>query len=156
MAKCNVCGELTFAITTCALCSAGNKPRWLTINKFKNEIADRHRLPAPQIFAQEWAAGLVKTRVSDLFSSLGGLPGHFIQIQTEVNRTRNGDFFVRNQQTTEKGKELYTLIGNSIISAAESANFNFNEKVLEFPGDFPWLKISKANMILKITWGKNK
>jgi hypothetical protein len=89
--------------------------------------------------------------VADLFRTLPGLPGHWLQLQGAVN-AGNRYFFNTTQfgggrndggKTSEEGKELITWIANAVIAAAEAATFDFPMQQLQFTRDTGWLKLSR-------------
>ena len=130
------------------------KPQTLKGNVKHNAIGeDRHAPTMPATNAALWARGLTTTRVADLFRTLPGLAGHWIQIQGAVN-AGNNHFFAQTQlgqgandggKTSDEGKQLIKWIADSIIAAAEKAPFDFPLKQLNFTRDTGWLKISKTN-----------
>lgn len=152
MAICTICDEFTLSKTTCQLCLLGNEDKSINPTHDKNNMTHHHRLPMPQVFADEWLAGLLKTRVSGLFKTKSGLMGRLIQIQAEINRTKNSETFVKNNHVTKKGKAAYNKIAESIIAAAQDTNFDFTEQVVEFPGNYKCLKIGRRNMTLTASW----
>ncbi|POM16652.1 hypothetical protein CSX04_04947 [Burkholderia cepacia] len=53
--------------------------------KEQAQEADRHNLARPAVNGALWARGLTTQRVADLFRTQRGLPGHWMQVQNEVN-----------------------------------------------------------------------
>lgn len=114
---------------------------------------NRHNPTMPANAAELWARGLTTTRVADLFRTLPGLPGHWIQFQGAVNAGNNHFFTTTNfgggrndgGRTSEEGKTLITWIANAVIAAAEAATFDFPMQQLQFTRDTGWLKLSRVN-----------
>lgn len=52
----------------------------------------RHNPVMPANAAGLWARGLTTTRVADLFRTLPGLPGHWMQLQGAVDAGNDGFF----------------------------------------------------------------
>lgn len=112
---------------------------------------DRHNPTMPANAAGLWARGLTTTRVADLFRTLPGLPGHWIQLQQAVNAGNNHFYSVTNHgggfndggRTSAEGRLLIAWIANAVISAAEAATFDFPTQQLQFTRDTGWLKISR-------------
>jgi hypothetical protein len=121
--------------------------------KHKAIKEDRHLPTMPSTDAALWARSLTTTRVADLFLTLKGLPGHWMQIQLSIN-AGNKYFFQTTQfgqgrndggRTTEEGKQLIKWIADAIIGAAEDAPFDFPLMQMKFTDDLRWLKILKKN-----------
>ena len=151
MSNCIICGMFASTPPYCQLCSMGKIGDAENKKIFKQTQANKHYIPGPDVFPRHWHAA-VELRVAELFKTKGGIPGHWEQIQMEVNRTRSSLMMVRNDLATEMGKKIYRRLGYSIISSAKDANFDFSEKTLQFPGQFNWLTISKKNMTLTENW----
>ena len=91
-----------------------------------------------------WARSLTTQRVADLFRTLPGLPGHWMQLQMQVNAGNH--HFCGGQtghQTTEEGKVLIRWIADAVIKAAER-QFDFNLQQLRFTADMGWLKLHRV------------
>lgn len=122
-------------------------------NKHDARAEDRHNPTMPNTAAGLWARGLTTTRVADLFRTLPGLPGHWIQLQAAVNAGNNhffatthfGGGFNDGGKTSEEGKQLITWIANAVIKAAEAARFDFPLQQLSFTRDMGWLKLMRVN-----------
>lgn len=75
---------------------------------------NRHHPTMPANAAGLWARGLTTTRVADLFRTLPGLPGHWIELQGAVNAGNNhfytvtdfGGGFNDGGQTSQEGRAL--------------------------------------------------
>ena len=97
------------------------KPDTLKGNiKVRLQAADRHNLERPDGDSALWARSLTTQRVADLFRTLPGLPGHWMQLQMQVNAGNH--HFCGGQtghQTTEEGKVLIRWIADAVIKAAE-------------------------------------
>jgi hypothetical protein len=98
---------------------------------------DRHHISDPYANPAQWAGSVIKTRVSDLFRTLPGLPGHAQQIQQEVQRVVSA----RNVATSMDGMDgtgVMTLLGavesikSAIVSAAKAAEFDFPKFSMDF------------------------
>lgn len=114
--------------------------------------ADRHNLH-PDEDAAIWARTLTTQRVSNLFRTLDGLNGHWMQLQDAIN-TGNNHFFRRTDfekgindggKTSEEGKILIKWISDAVIAAAKQATFDFPELQLKFTKDMVWLKLYRRN-----------
>ena len=110
--------------------------------------ADRHNLAKPDVDAAKWARSLTTKRVADLFKTEKGLPGHWKQIQQEVDR--GNKYFQESGKTSKAGKVLCKFIADAIVKAAEKADFDFPLQQLKFTSDMSWLKISKEGKRLLI------
>lgn len=109
--------------------------------------ADRHNLVRPDVNGALWARGLTTKRVADLFRTLPGLPGHWMQLQNEVN-AGNRYFYggIQNGSvTTDEGKALIRWIADAVVSAAEKASFDFPLQQLRFTADMGWLKLQRVS-----------
>ncbi|MGB9458560.1 MAG: hypothetical protein WCB12_21100 [Bryobacteraceae bacterium] len=100
----------------------------------KTRTHDRHHIPAPVtgttqltpngaiILADKAFLDGFKERIHELFLTLGGLPGHVVQVQQEMNRLNNSGL----------ADDRKTLIGDDafaqITKAAEYAAFNFPQQ----------------------------
>ena len=113
---------------------------------------DRHNMTRPDQQPAEWARQLTTLRVADLFKTLNGLPGHWAQVQAEVN-AGNHHFYAVNQfgggyndggKTSAEGKDIIKFISSAIVSAAKAADFDFGVQQLSFTRDMAWLKISRT------------
>ena len=121
--------------------------------KHAAKAGDRHAPTMPNHNADLWVRELTSNRVSDLFRTLGGLPGHWQQIQGVVNAGNNhffrttqyGGGFNDGGRTSEHGKILIKWISDAIISAAKAANFDFQLMQLSFTQDTAWLKIRRVS-----------
>ncbi|VWD42857.1 peptide ABC transporter ATPase [Burkholderia lata] len=114
--------------------------------KGQAQEADRHNLARPAANGALWARGLTTQRVADLFRTPGGLRGHWMQIQNEVNAGNRYFYGVQNgNQTTDEGKELIRWIADSVISAAQRADFDFPLYQLQFTADTGWLKVQRVS-----------
>ncbi len=124
--------------------------------------ADRHNMNVhPDEDPAIWARTLTTGRVADLFLTLPGLNGHWMELQLAIN-AGNNHFFRRTDfengindggKTSEEGKQLITWISDAVIAAAKKATFDFPEHQLRFTNDMGWLKISRVrgNVIVKST-----
>lgn len=115
--------------------------------KWQARDADRHNLVRPNVNGALWARGLTTKRVADLFLTLGGLPGHWMQLQNEVN-AGNRHFYggIQNRGlTTDEGKVLIRWIADAVVSAAEKASFDFPLQQLRFTADMGWLKLHRVS-----------
>ena len=121
--------------------------------KHDARAGDRHNPTMPNHNAWVWARELTTNRVADLFSTLGGLPGHWEQLQNAINAgnnhfyavTQHGGGYSDGGKTSEEGKKLITFISEAVIAAARNAKFDFPLHTLKFTNDMAWLKISRAN-----------
>lgn len=91
------------------------------LSRYRSEEQDRHNLPDPKtsIRATElWEHGMLRERVSDLFKTSQGLPGHAQQIQQQLNRTS------WNRLTGLSGKHVVRLLlaVNRIIGGIKAIN----------------------------------
>lgn len=111
--------------------------------KHDARAADRHAPARPADDAALWARTLTTKRVADLFRTEAGLPGHWTQVQAEVNAGNR--HFTQQWRTTEQGKQLIAFISDAIISAARRATFDFPPQQLKFTADTGWLKIERSN-----------
>ncbi|MDR8728529.1 hypothetical protein FEQ05_02866 [Burkholderia pseudomultivorans] len=113
--------------------------------KSQAQEADRHNLARPAVNGALWARGLTTQRVADLFRTLPGLPGHWMQLQNEVNAGNRYFYGVQNgHQTTEEGKALIRWIADAVVSAAGQAGFDFPLQQLRFTADTGWLKLYRV------------
>jgi hypothetical protein len=117
--------------------------------KHTAKVANRHIIARPQDNAPEWARTITTLRVPDLFTTADGLPGHWQQIQQEVNSGIKQ--FTANGKTTEEGKKLLRYIGDAIIKAAGDAQFDFQGQKMILADDMGWLKISRNQGIVNVT-----
>lgn len=113
--------------------------------KHEAKKADRHNIisPAEEADRARWARTITTLRVSDLFKTLNGLNGHWMQIQNEINRG-NSRFVVRGV-TGEEDKNYVRFISDAVVSAANDAGFDFPLMQLKFASDMGWLKIDRVN-----------
>lgn len=75
--------------------------------KGRAQHADCHNLARPAASGALWTRGLTTQRVADLFRTLPGLPGHWMQLQNEVNAGSRYFYGVQNGSvTTAEGKAL--------------------------------------------------
>ncbi|HDR9484524.1 MULTISPECIES: hypothetical protein [Burkholderia] len=113
--------------------------------KEQAQAADRHNLARPAANGALWARGLTTQRVADLFRTLQGLPGHWMQLQNEVNAGNRYFYGVQNGSvTTEEGKALIRWIAKAVVSAAGEAQFDFPLQQLRFTADMGWLKLQRV------------
>ncbi|MBR7965357.1 MULTISPECIES: peptide ABC transporter ATPase [Burkholderia] len=113
--------------------------------KGQAQVADRHNLERPDGDSALWARSLTTQRVADLFRTLPGLPGHWMQLQMQVNAgNRHFCGGQTGHQTTEEGKVLIRWIADAVIKAAERATFDFNLQQLRFTDDMGWLKLHRV------------
>jgi hypothetical protein len=114
--------------------------------KEQAQEADRHNLARPATNGALWARGLTTQRVADLFRTLPGLAGHWMQLQNEVNAGNRYFYGVQNgHQTTDEGKELIRWIADAVVSAAQKASFDFPLQQLRFTADTGWLKLQRVS-----------
>ncbi len=124
------------------------KPDSVKDQKHDAKEADRHNITVPAADRDKWARTVTTQRVSDLFKTLQGLDGHWIQLQQEINRGNNN--FVANGKTDDEGKKLIKFISEAVEKAAKAASFDFPEHQLKFTADMGWLKISRAGGQVKV------
>jgi hypothetical protein len=131
-----------------------HKPAGLKGQTKHDAIAeDRHNPTMPPNDPLLWARGLTTTRVADLFRTLPGLPGHWLQLQGAVNAGNNFFYTTTNfggglndgGRTSEQGKHLINWIALAVIAAAKAATFDFPMQQLQFTKDTGWLKLSRVN-----------
>ena len=122
----------------------------LRAEKDSAKAANRHQIvsPIPEATRAAWARAVTTQRVADLFKTAGGLPGHWTQLQQEVNRGNNN--FVVGGQTDLKGRELIKFISDAVEKAAQAATFDFPEQKLQFTNDMGWLKICRERGQVKV------
>ncbi|AFQ51766.1 hypothetical protein [Burkholderia cepacia] len=114
--------------------------------KERAQEADRHNLARPAVNGALWARGLTTQRVADLFRTLPGLPGHWMQLQNEVNAGNRYFYGIQHgHQTTDEGKELIRWIADAVVSAAQKAGFDFPLQQLKFTADTGWLKLQRVS-----------
>lgn len=114
--------------------------------KAQAQQADRHNLARPNVNGALWARGLTTQRVADLFRTLPGLPGHWMQLQNEVNAGNRYFYGVQNgHQTTDEGKALIRWIADAVVGAAQKAGFDFPLQQLRFTADTGWLKLQRVS-----------
>ncbi len=53
------------------------------------QVDDRHNISSPREHPAKWAKTLTVERISDLFRTQRGLPGHVERIQGELNRCKD-------------------------------------------------------------------
>ena len=119
------------------------KPNEVKGEKQAAKEADRHNITGPAADGPKWARSLTTTRVADLFKTLPGLPGHWTELQGEINR--GNKHFVVGSKTTDAGKTLIKFIADAVVKAAENAKFDFPLQQLKFTGDMSWLKLERKN-----------
>lgn len=144
MGTCNVCGCFALGSTTCNLCALGKTPANRTVDELAKTVGDRHRLPDPKLFPDLWVDYLIQTRVVDLFKTLSGLPGHWMQIQAAVNSARQSIHFYEKGTTTSLGRDKFTRLAISIINVADDSGFDFPTQELRFNNDMGHLRILKS------------
>ena len=121
--------------------------------KHEAKKANRHNIisPAEEINRARWARAITTLRVSDLFKTLKGLDGHWMQVQNEINRA-NGKFIIHGTMN-EEDKNYIRFISDAVVNAASDATFDFPLMQLKFASDMGWLKISRVDGRLEI-WSR--
>lgn len=66
-----------------------------------------------------WENSLMKTRIPDLFKTKGGLPGHVVQIQQELNRIGNTNG--RPPELVARATNAVANVRNAVKSSLEAA-----------------------------------
>jgi len=77
-----------------------------------------------------WAESVKKTRVNDLFRTLGGLAGHVQQVEQEVSRVISDKNMARKMEgmSGDNVTDLFAAVKSvqdAIVAAAKGANFDF-------------------------------
>ena len=112
---------------------------------------NRHAIPAPaQGTTQLTPNGAIllsdkafldgfKERIHELFLTLGGLPGHVVQVQQEFNRLSNSNL----------GQDRKKLLGDDafgqIVKAANFATFDFPQQIFTLAGANRTYYIERSN-----------
>ncbi len=111
------------------------------------EVDERHNIIHPSEDLNRWVATLKSERISDLFKTLPGLPGHVQAVQNEVSRLVNLDEFSNTQEAFQAVED----IKKSIAAAANKATFDFPIQELNF-GNYGKFTFKRQNG--KVTAGK--
>lgn len=94
-------------------------------------IDNRHNITAPSEDLNRWLETIKRARANDLFRTLGGLNGHFQQIQQEVDRVKNTARETNDATSYNSYVNAIKTVRHSLISSARNANFDFERIELE-------------------------
>lgn len=134
------------------------KPDIIKAAKDAGVAGDRHTPTAVAVSPGVWARELSTLRISDLFRTLPGLPGHWAQVQAQVNAgnhyffqtTITGPGFNDGGKTSDEGKGIIAFLADAIVGAADAAAFDFPVMQMKFTSDSAFLKIARVNGRLDI------
>ena len=98
---------------------------------------DRHGITDPYTDPSQWSESLKKTRIAELFKTVGGLPGHVTQLQQEISRVVSD----KNRTTKLEGRTgddvadllvAIEAVKSSIVAAAKATAFDFEKISFSF------------------------
>ncbi|MBW2663245.1 MAG: hypothetical protein JRD93_14945 [Deltaproteobacteria bacterium] len=99
------------------------------------QVGDRHDPPHPYMDLGGWYKTLMSGRISDLYLTALGFPGHAQQIQQELGHLKELiDDKMFKDQSMVTAREYETSIKNFIIEGAKNIGFDIEKFIFRFSG----------------------